>query len=145
MSTLSKKMVGFLEAGGGAKIPAPAKREEASDTLSKVRDVEDRRRLKKTGRTEYFGVRVTEGFKVRFVNLAGDLTKQRQGKKRVTLGELLEVMAESYELLGEVGEQERELLQKIAGKMKISSEEVVQTLLGAKAKELGLVETARGR
>jgi hypothetical protein len=68
---------------------------------------------------------------------------QRQGKKRVTLGELLEVMADSYELLGEVGEQERELLQKIAVKMKISADEVVQTLVGAKAKELGLIDTGK--
>jgi hypothetical protein len=138
-------MVGFLKTGEGAKIPAPAKREQASDTLSKVRDVEDRRRLKKSGRTDYLGVRVTEGFKVRCVNLAGDLTKQRQGKKRVTLGELLEVMADSYELLGEVGAEERDLLHKIAGKMKISADEVVQTLLGAKAKELGLIDTGKRR
>jgi hypothetical protein len=62
-----------------------------------------------------------------------------------TLGELLEVMAGSYELLGEAGEDERELLQKIATKMKISADEVLQTLVAAKAKELGLVDTGRGR
>ena len=48
----------FLKAGAGAQIPAPATREQASDTLSEIRDRKDRRRVKKTGRTEYFGVRV---------------------------------------------------------------------------------------
>jgi len=58
---------------------------------------------------------------------------------------LLEVMAEAYELLGEVGAAERELLQKIGAKIKISENEVLQTLVAAKAKELGLIEGGRGR
>jgi hypothetical protein len=139
---LGKGTLEFLKTGAGAHIPAPATREQTSDTLSEVRD---RRRVKKTGRTEYFGVRVTEGFKKRCVRLAGDLTEQRDAKKRVTLGELLEVMADAYDLLGEVGAADRELLLKIAAKMKISDDEVLQTLVGAKAKELGLIETGKGR
>src|SRR5258706_6878808 len=133
MKTLAKGLPEFLKAGAGSQIPAPATRDQASDTLSEIRDRKDRRRVKKTGRTEYFGVRVTEGFKKRCVRLAGDLTEERDAKKRVTLGELLEVMADSYDLLGEVGAEERELLQKIAAKMKISADEVLQTLVAAKA------------
>jgi hypothetical protein len=142
---LGKEIPAFLNAGAGARIPAPATREQASNTLSEVRDRKDRRRIKKTGRTEYFGVRVTEGFKKRCVRLQGELSAQRQAKKSVTLGELLEVMADSYELLGEVGEEERAMLEKIAGKMKISDDEVVQTLVAAKAEELGLVDARKGR
>jgi hypothetical protein len=54
-------------------------------------------------------------------------------------------MADAYDVLGEVGAEERELLQKIATKMKISGNEVVQTLVTAKAKQLGLLETGKGR
>jgi len=66
---LGKTTLEFLKAGAGAQIPPPATREQASSTLSEIRDRTDRRRLKKTGRTEYFGVRVTEGFKKRYVRL----------------------------------------------------------------------------
>jgi hypothetical protein len=83
MKTLPKGMQEFLKAGGGAQIPAPATREQASDTLSEVRDRGDRRRLKKTGRTEYFGVRVTEGFKKRCVRLQGELSALRKRKAAI--------------------------------------------------------------
>jgi hypothetical protein len=136
--TLGKAQVDLLKSGP-SKIPPPATRDEASDTLSKVRDVQDRRRIKKTGRVEYMGVRVQEQFKERCVGYAAELTKLRGGKKRVTLGELLEVMADSYALLGEVGAKDRELVEKIAGKMKIEPTEVLGTLVALKAKDLGLI------
>jgi hypothetical protein len=80
-----------------------------------------------------------EQFKERCVGYAAELTKLRGGKKRVTLGELLEVMADCYALLGEVGEKDRELVVKIASKMKIAPNEVLGALVALKAKDFGLV------
>jgi hypothetical protein len=142
--SIRKAKLHMIAAGSGNDIEPPAKRDEASDTFSTARDVKDRRRIKRTGRTDYMGVRVEEEFRLRCRGLAADLTKIRRGKKSVTMGELFEVMADSYELLGEVGPKERELLEEVAAKMKVEVNEVLGLLVVEKAKQLRLID-ASGR
>jgi hypothetical protein len=97
-------------------------------------------RIKKTARVAYMGVRVSEKFKDQCLKLAADLMKMRGGRRHVTLGELFEVMADAYSALGKLDAKDRELLEKIAAKLKIETNEVIGLLLTLKAKELRLVE-----
>lgn len=112
---------------GGGVIPAPVPREDASKTLDVVRDVQDRRAKKKSGRTEYFGVRVVEGYKEECEGLAGELSAER--KRKVTLGALMDEMLAAYRIVrGDKGANAR-AIEQIAEREGIAAEEVVQHLI----------------
>jgi hypothetical protein len=76
--------------------PEPQSPEQASRTLDTVRDAEDRKTLrKKTGRTEYFGQRVSSEYR-KGIDAALLVEVQRRSR-RVTLGEMLELTLAAWQ------------------------------------------------
>ena len=135
MMNVIARLAGGNSKGKGGKIPAPAKREEASRTLEVVRDVQDRRARPKSGRTEYFGVRVVEGYKEECEALAGELSAER--KKKITLGALMDEMLAAYRIVrGEKGAHAR-AIEQIAEREGIDAGEVVQHLIAEKLESYG--------
>jgi len=77
-------------------VPEPPPLSEATRTLDVVRDVEDRKqRRKKSGRTEYFGQRVSEDYRPALEKAAAALGAERG--KPVKLGEMLELTLAAWE------------------------------------------------
>lgn len=133
----------------GSKLPAPPGINQTSNTTKRNSGGggRDGRYGERTGRKDYYGVRVRHTFKTEMDERCARLTVERvesgrtNGKSaRVTQGEMLEIMGVSYDLLGEVGPEERKLLEKIAARMSIGEDEVFQTLIAEKGRALGIID-----
>src|SRR5262245_28167876 len=100
---------------------------EASETISVVRDVEDRKdKRRRTGRTAHFGARVRVEFREEFEALMLALSGQR--KRKVTAGELFDDMLAAMQLLNGDGATAKGLRQ-LAEAEKWSVEEVIEDLV----------------
>lgn len=130
-----------------SKLPPPAPREQTSGSTNRPPSRIDRRYGERTGRKAYYGARVQDWFKAALEERAAALTVERArsgrnggSKQRVTQGELLEIMMQCLDLLGEVGPEEQKLLSRIAAKMKIDEADVFVTLIAEKGRALGILD-----
>lgn len=122
----------------GKGVPAPRPAEQGySSTMDVVRDVQDRRAQRKTGRLAYFGARVTAELKEELEGLPADLRKER-GKK-VTMGAVLEEMRDAFRMLRGKDGVIAEGLEQLAKAQGMTKAQVIEDLIAER------VEALRGK
>jgi hypothetical protein len=145
---------------GGKSEPAPVVTIEAPVDLRHADGStgEGNRRVRsRTGRTDVYAVRVRESFKGEILTLQAELQLERQksnGKARkVTEGEIIELMLEAYKIARRNGEVCGNALplskdvwdgvREIARRLQSSPAEIVEQLVVHKIAELGLLPRKR--
>jgi hypothetical protein len=142
--------------GGSKSEPAPVITAEAPAEFRHAdvtRGAGDRQVRRRSGRTDVYAVRVRESFKGEILTLQAELQLERQksnGKARkVTEGEIIELMLEAYKAARRNGEASGNAVplakdvwdgvHEIARRLHSSPAEIVEQLVVHKIAELGLL------
>jgi hypothetical protein len=151
---------GSIGRNGGKSEPAPVVTAEAPVELCHADETtgEVNRRVRhRTGRTDVYAVRVRESFKGEILTLQAELQLERQksnGKaKKVTEGEIIELMLEAFKVARRNGEAcgnavplTKDIwdgVHEIARCLQSSPAEIVEQLVVHKIAELGLLPRKR--
>lgn len=150
MSRILKALNGAFKGVGTDSRGLPTMPEETSGSLKTVRDVQDRRALKATGRTDLLSVRVKPESINAFHTLNGALT-QSNGRK-VTNGAALEYCIAAGEAMHKTGGKVADVpahvwegLAEIAAKEGMSLADALEDLVSEKLQGLGVAKVAKAR